>query len=81
MFSYTVSDKEGGYDTRQKGSHEIMSDISRPGRARLLFLSFVRLIVEKYGGHLDIDIDKDTFKIFVPQEQRNNCLREVENAV
>ena len=58
-----------------------MTDINRPGRARLLFLSLVRLIVEKYGGYLDIDVEEDSFTMFVPQERRNDCLQEVENAV
>lgn len=58
-----------------------MSEISKPARARLLFLSLVRLIVERHGGHLDIDVEKDTFKMFVPQEQRTACFEELENAV
>jgi hypothetical protein len=58
-----------------------MNEISQPARARLLFLSLVRLIVEKHGGHLDIDIEKDTFKMFVPQERRLDCFHELESTV
>jgi|GEM_PF-5204596 len=58
-----------------------MIDIQKPGRQRLLFLSFVRLIVEKYEGYLDIDVEKDSFTMFIPQEWRNDCLQEVEDAV
>jgi hypothetical protein len=58
-----------------------MSDINKPGRGRCQFISLVRTIVEKYGGHLDIDIEKDTFTVFIPQERKIDCFQELDNAV
>ncbi len=58
-----------------------MTEITQPGRSRILFLSLVRLIVEKYGGHLDIDMEKDTFTVNIPQDQKSDCFQELTEAV
>jgi len=57
-----------------------MSDVNRPDRAHFLFLSLARRIVEKHGGHLDINIKNDTFTVFIPQKQRAGCFQELTNA-
>jgi hypothetical protein len=56
-----------------------MSDVKKPDRARLLFLSLVHRIVKKHGGHLDINIEKDTFTVFIPQKRRVGCFQELTN--
>jgi hypothetical protein len=58
-----------------------MRDDTQPGRTRLLFLSLVRLIVEKHGGHLDIDEKNETFTVHIPQERKTDCIQELRNAV
>jgi hypothetical protein len=58
-----------------------MRDDTQPGRTRLLFLSLVRLIVEKHGGHLDIDEKNETFTVHIPQERKIDCIQELRNAV
>ena len=58
-----------------------MDNDTEPGSSRLLFLSIVRLIVEKYDGHLDIDDQNGTFTVNVPESKKANCIRELEEAV
>ena len=65
-----------------------MSDGSRSynplgekGIPRSLLLYIIRNIVEKYGGHLDIDIKKDTFTVHIPQDQNSDCFQELIEAV
>lgn len=58
-----------------------MNDDTQPGRTRLLFLSMVRLIVEKHGGHLDIDEKNETFTVHIPQERKTDCIQELRKAV
>jgi hypothetical protein len=58
-----------------------MTEITQPARSRILFLSLVRLIVEKYGGHLDIDMEKDTFTVNIPQDRKSDCFQELTEAV
>jgi hypothetical protein len=41
----------------------------------------VRLIVEKHGGHLDIDEKNETFTVHIPQERKTDCIQELRNAV
>ncbi len=57
-----------------------MTEITQPGRSRILFLALVRLSVEKYGGHLDIDVIKDTFTVNIPQDQKSDCFQELTEA-
>ena len=54
---------------------------NEPGRARLLFLCLVRLIVEKHGGHLDINDKNDTFTVNIPQDRKAACFKELKEAV
>ena len=58
-----------------------MSDNTGPSRRHLLFLCLVRLIVEKHGGHLDIDDNNETFTVTIPEEQKAECFRELKDAV
>ena len=58
-----------------------MTDITQPGRSRILFLSLVRLILEKYGGHLDINMEKDTFTVNIPQDRKSDCFQELTEAI
>jgi hypothetical protein len=59
----------------------MITDHEEPGRSRLLFLCIVRLIVEKHGGHLDINEKNETFTVNIPEERKVACFRELREAV
>jgi hypothetical protein len=54
---------------------------TQPARSHLLFLAIVRLIVEKHGGHLQINEQDNTFTVTIAEEQRIECFRELKEAV
>ena len=57
-----------------------MTSTNKSDSTRLRFLSFVNRIVEKHGGHLDINLDKDTFTVFIPHKRKAGCFKELTNA-
>ena len=59
----------------------MITEHDEPGRSRLLFLCLVRLIVEKHGGHLDINEKNNTFVVNIPENKKEACFKELREAV
>jgi hypothetical protein len=81
MFWFQYSDEKGILPTQVQKGCQTMSTTDQPGRSHLLFLAVVRLIVEKHGGHLQINEKENTFTVTIAEDQKNACFRELKEAV
>ena len=57
------------------------TEMTEQGRSRLLLLCLVRAVVEKHGGHLEIDDEANTFTVSIPESRKTACFKELQDAV
>jgi hypothetical protein len=48
------------------------------GRSHFLLMRLVNIIVERHGGHIDLDEENNTFTVTAPSKTKAKCFRELE---
>ncbi len=51
------------------------------GNSYFLLLGLVRAIVEKYGGHMEVDEKNNSFTLCVPGKNKDACFKELEEII
>ena len=52
--------------------------IEEKGRSHFLLMRLVQVVVERHGGHLDLDEKTNTFTVTVPDKTKAACFRELD---
>ncbi|MBW2109498.1 MAG: hypothetical protein JRI36_12660 [Deltaproteobacteria bacterium] len=64
----------------KKGSPELNGPQEK-GSSHFLLLCLIRTVVERHGGHMEVNEGDETFTISIPESKKADCFRELEEII